>query len=188
MNQEEIDLVRQVHKTNYKFYCCLAGGGQTFISNYLSVPGASKNFIYCEIPYGKEGFEKLVGKVDKFVSQEASLKLALTAYEKCVDLTNDKVHSIGVGATCSLATDNERFGREHKAFVTIYSHHKISTTSMVLQQLRFRFMEEEMVKDIIICDLVRMVDPNGPVGSGESSSFILHAGEFINHESALHPS
>ena len=177
-----IDLIKKIHETNYKIYCSFAGGGYTFISDYLSVPGASKNFVYGEIPYSKEGFESLTGRTDKFVTQEAALELAKTSYRKCVELTKDKVHAIGVGVTCCLATENEREGREHKIFVSTYSHKRSNSTFLILKQGRTREAEENLASSFILDELLAEIKITAP--NFYDVNFTEE--EYGGHESFLH--
>lgn len=138
------NLVNLINQSAYKAYIALAGGGQTFASQYLQHSGASKTIAGIHIPYGKQAFDQFVGKpVDKYVSIESARLMAKKAYFECTKQV-DATHAIGIGLTCSIASDDEREGRSHRIIIAVHSYEKSWFESYTLRQGLSR-QEEEML-------------------------------------------
>lgn len=136
------NIVKLINQTPFKAYIALAGGGQTFASQYLQYSGASQTIAGIHIPYGKQAFDDFVSKpVDKYVSQESARLMAKKAYFECVKQV-DVQHAIGVGLTCSIASEGEREGRSHRIIVSVHSYDKSRVESYTLKQGLSRQDEE----------------------------------------------
>lgn len=146
MKQQVID---RIHKTDFQFFVCATGGGQSFISDFLSYPGASKNFIGSFIPYKQELFDLKIGKVDKYCSKEAALRMATYAFKECIACGIPSENAVGISASCSLATENERVGRNHYIYIAIHTHQKTFLCSVFLSQGSSRTEEEACVCSLI---------------------------------------
>lgn len=142
-------------------YMAITGGGQTFIGDYLSISGASKTVVGAIVPYSQAVFDKFVGrKMETYCSQEAATKLAIAAFKECqagMPKTTSALHAMGLGVTCSLAKDDEREGREHKAFLCIHRDTYTLVQSLILKQGRTRQHEEQMVCRMIECALANEI-------------------------------
>lgn len=142
MNIEEV--VRSINATPYKAYVALAGGGQTFASEFMQYGGASKTITGINIPYGKEAFEEFCGMdVKQFVNADTARLLAKRSYEKCLKSVEDEQYAIGIGLTCSLATDNEREGRVHRIYVALHCEEYTVVSESIFEQGLTRAQEEE---------------------------------------------
>lgn len=142
MNIEEV--VRNINATPYKVYVALAGGGQTFASEFMQFGGASKTIAGINIPYGKEAFEEFCGtEVKQFVNPDTARLLAKRSYEKCLKSVEDPQYAIGIGLTCSLATDNEREGRQHRIYVALHCEKYTVVSESIFEQGLTREQEEE---------------------------------------------
>lgn len=145
-----LELINKMNNSNWKIYLAITGGGQSFIGDYLSVSGGSKVIKGAIVPYSKEAFDKFVKvHVDNYASDKAARQLAVAAYNEVQELGADKYYALGLGATCSLAKDNERKGREHKIYVAV--HHMTATNlySIILDQGRTRWEEELLARELI---------------------------------------
>lgn len=151
------ELTKLINDTPYKLYITMAGGGQSFAHEYLKYSGASKTIAGINIPYSKEAFENFCGNpVDKFVSVDTARLLATKSYEHCLD-TIEPIHAIGIGVTCSLATDNEREFRIHKIYIAVHCYEFSSVTQIELQQGMAREQEERLCCVMIFKQLMQVV-------------------------------
>lgn len=143
-------MIDVINASPYKLYIALAGGGQSFVCDYLSVGGASATIAGVNIPYSKEMFEKFLGyPVVKFVSDRTARLLATKSYEYCLDVIEPK-YAIGIGVTCSLATVSEREGRIHKICIALHSYESSTSLEIELDQQFSRAREEEIVGECIM--------------------------------------
>ena len=117
-----IKVIQAINNSPFKAFFAITGGGQTFIGDYMKVSGASKTVIGALVPYSQYEFDKFVGgKVDSYCSEEAARKLAVAAYNRCIEAGVETCYAIGIGVTCSLAKDNEREGRIHNIHICAHA-------------------------------------------------------------------
>lgn len=157
--QNHIDIINE---SPYQIYVVTAGGGQSFFQHFMKFGGASKTIIGGNIPYGKQAFDDFCGKeVDKYVTQDTAELLATQAFKKACQYGSDPVNAIGISATCSLATINERSGRENKAFLCF---HNYNFTIVVHLQFNTdncnRDIQEKLISDCIIDTLYDITTNN----------------------------
>lgn len=116
-----------MNKTQNKIGLVITGGGAGAIGEYLRLGGKSEYLVDARVPYSMEALDEFLGeKPEKYCSVETSKLIASEAWSKVYNLIEydngyKKYNIFGVGVTASLAKNNEREGREHKAFVTIYN-------------------------------------------------------------------
>lgn len=107
---------------------------------------------WSEIPYGEEQTKKIINQWDintnKFVSPETALVLAQHSYNKIPheDANNLK---IALGATSSLATNDERKWREHKINIAIITQKTTDLIKVILQQWRTKEQEDKLTTNLI---------------------------------------
>ena len=177
MNIEEI--VRNINATPYKVYVALAGGGQTFASEFMQYGGASKTIAGIYITYGKEIFEEFCGtEVKQFVNPDTARLLAKRSYEKCLKSVEDPQYAIGIGLTCSLATDNEREGRQHKIYVALHCDKYSVVSTTIFERGLTRAEEEEYCFTTILNCLSHAADV--PVDFGEQMQFFIRYIPYMN--------
>lgn len=170
MNIEEV--VRNINATPYKVYVVLAGGGQTFASEFMQYGGASKTIAGINIPYGKEAFEEFCGsEIKQFVNPDTARLLAKRSYEKCLKSVEDPIHAIGIGLTCSLATDNEREGRQHRIYVALHCSKYTVVSTTIFERGLTRAEEEKYCFITILNCLSHAADV--PVDFGEQMQFFI---------------
>jgi nicotinic acid mononucleotide adenylyltransferase len=150
-------IVKSFAKSNKKIYAIITGGGQSFISDYLSISGASDSFIGATVPYSTYAFDKLVSSIagdgEKYVSEEAAKRLALVAYSEAKNSqSGNSVNCIGIGATSSIQKDGERIGRVHRTCISICSREWLivfTGTWDAWGSKRSRHVENEVIKWVI---------------------------------------
>ncbi len=145
MNREIVD---KINESPYKVFFAIAGGGQTFIGDFTKISGASKTVIGAIVPYNQAIFDKFVkgAKPDFYVSADASRKLAVAAFNECVEAGVERDRALGISASCSIVKDNERLGRNHKFFISVHAWNYTKTLEIILNQGRTRENEEAIAQ------------------------------------------
>lgn len=160
MYQDTIDKINQ--SSPIKLFYAATGGGQSFISEYLQYGGASKTIVGCYVPYAKEQFDKFVAPVtiDKYCSKDAVLALATSAFKEALT-SCDREYALGIGVSCSLATNNEREGRQHRAFIALQSQHLSAYAHLEFLPGMTRTEEEQLIVASVFSALEALIDTWG---------------------------
>jgi len=192
-----IETVRQIQETQYKFFAAITGGGQSFVGDFCQIEGASKNLVGAIIPYNQVIFDNFIGgrKPDNYVSSESARKLAVSSFNQCLKAGVNRKLSIGIGASSSLAKQNERQDRKHKIFISVHGYYFTSVVEVSLNQGRDRITEDKLVCDLILDVLANSlgVKPLNEIkldaDNGETFSIRLEndksIGYILNEESDL---
>ena len=147
-------LIQKINDSPFKVYCAIAGAGQSFAVDFLRVSGASNTILGIQIPYSQYAFDKFVGrKVEKYVSEEAARKLAVAAYNECLAAGIESKNAIGLSATCSLAKDNERSGREHKMHIAVHTRNITLVVNGIFRPGLNRTLEERTASQFLLAVL-----------------------------------
>ena len=138
------DVAHQLnHFHPHKVYVAMSGGGQSFAYHYLKYSGASNSIAGIRIPYGRKDFVNFVGRTpSQFVCEDTARLMAISSYKACLEEVDETV-AVGIGVTCSLATDDERIGREHKMYLAIHNYEYTMVYSIILKQGLTRDQEED---------------------------------------------
>lgn len=147
-----IDTVKQIQTTPYKFFAAITGGGQSFIGDFCKIEGASANLIGAIVPYNQLVFDDFVGgkKPNTYASGEGARRLALAAFNNCLKAGVERKYAVGIGASSSLAKKDERKDRKHKIYVAVHSYTATRLIEVILEQVRTRIEEDELVSDLIL--------------------------------------
>lgn len=131
----------------------VTGGGSEAISDLLRHGGASSYLMEGLVHYCPQSTHELLGYVPKhYACEETARALALRAYERCLKLTNNSPHAIGLAATSKLYKPGEREGREHEIHVVLQC--KDSTTAYSIKpNIQYREIEEYQNKELILMAL-----------------------------------
>ena len=157
------DLVLKIHGTPHKAVIALTGGGAEVIGELLRYGQGSSTLLEAIVPYDQKSFDNFVkGTPDKYCSPGAARDLAMAAYQKAIKYSGVEQAEtlIGIGASCSLAKDNEREGREHHAYIAVQTSQKTTSYEIDLTNYGYNRVEEEtLVANAILgilgytCDL-----------------------------------
>jgi len=146
MSLYERDLVLMIHGTPHKAVLALTGGGAEVIGELLRYGQGSDTVLEAIVPYDQKSFDYFVkGTPDKYCSPGAARDLAMAAYQKAIRYAGLE-HAetlVGIGASCSLAKDNERAGREHHAYISVQTHDFTRTYEIDLTGRGHNRVEEE---------------------------------------------
>lgn len=151
------NLVKQINNSPFKVALAFAGGGQSFAYHFMGFSGASATIVDIRVPYAKEALEEFVGHpVDQFVSEKMAREMATKSYINCCKSIEPKF-AVGVGVTCSLATDNEREGRVHRIQIALHCQQYTRTWYKELRQGLSRVHEEEFVCNSVFFALLQLI-------------------------------
>jgi nicotinic acid mononucleotide adenylyltransferase len=146
---EEDKIVKKINESPFMAYVAVTGGGVSFTDRFLGYGGGSKTILGFEVPYGKDFLiDFLESGVDKFVCPDTARKMAAKAFEKARK-HNSPEFSVGIGCTASLATTDEREGREHRFFLCFHSHSICRTYSV-----KFKVGLERKLEESILCSFI----------------------------------
>lgn len=146
-----------------KISVAITGGGSGAIGRYLENGGKSAFLVDAQVPYSMESLDDYIGgKPDKYCSRETAAIMAMKALERSKRLgVGENELDCGIGVTAILAKDNERQGRQHKAYIGV---HKDS--SLWLYETEFtvkgRQAQEQVLADLI-CKIMNNEDESAPM-------------------------
>ena len=153
----EKDAITGINNSPFMFVANITGGGTSFVSDWLTVPGGSSTILNHSTPYFFNAVDRIVGyKPEKYSSEETAKSLSLAAYkEACSYDIGEDNEPVGIGVSCSIASHNERIGRKHRFYIHI--HRKLRTTKLflVLKQGLLRSEEEKLCKNLILSALAQ---------------------------------
>ena len=114
------EFIRRLHDSPKKIVIAATGGGVGSVAVLAAVPGASRTLLGAAVPYSPPALERyLQDRPDQACSAETAADLALAALARAREFEPDSIHDLlGVGVTCSLATDRERRG-PNRCFVAV---------------------------------------------------------------------
>jgi len=168
-----IKLIDKINASPQKAYLTITGGGTTFIGEFMSREGASKTIVGVNVPYSKFMFDDFVKcKIDKYVSEEASLKLATKSYQKCLEAGISQEDAVGIGVTCSLRSDNERKGRINQAWIGVHRHKSISYYNIVFHDDPEAFYSTRLGQEEMVAKSILEALADKPVSASSSSKTI----------------
>lgn len=148
-----------LQKSNFKVAIALTGGGSLFASDLLASGGTSSFLLDLQIPYSKEALYTYLGNpnsvesiIKSFNSADTADRLAHRAFVKAEFINystkSDKDVSLGIAVTASLATENQREGRENSAFITVYTNGLSASKRISLFSAERWDQEHELAREI----------------------------------------
>ena len=124
------DTVNYINSTPFMLYYICTGGGQTFESEFMQFSGASKTIVGSQVSYHTSMTDLLIGPREHYCTEDVARGFAKKAYLYALMATQPE-YAIGVGVTCSLATDGERDGRKHRVYIAVHNYEFTSTIEWV---------------------------------------------------------
>jgi len=159
--------VKELQNCGMMFFIAATGGGTSFTGEFLKISGGSKCITGGHICYAMEATDQFIsGKLDKYADANAARKLAVAAYEQCVNYKiKPDMDCVGIGIACSLVKDNERDGRKHYINIAIHTFKETFGTSIIIHNgIQNRLEEENFVNDLTLYLLskkyLKDIDPN----------------------------
>lgn len=170
-------MIDSLKNSNRKLFAILAGGGYSFISNF-AISGTSHYFMGANVLSDTNMITELLGKQPaKYCSEDVAISFANIAYSKCLRANINSSEAFGVGVTCSLATDNERIGREHNVYIALRSEKTTIVNHIQLHGNSFsRTTEENLVNNAIktlITDFTR--------NDFHDKDYVIYTDDYLQH-------
>ena len=144
---DQIEIIKKIHNSPFRFVIVSSGGGTNAISNILKVPGASQSVLEAYVPYAKESINHyLLKEPDHYCSLDTTLSMAAKAYSaaKKIDQNSHPKNLLGIAVTASLATNYTKKG-DHKFFIVIQTHEYSKSYSYLFIKGELSREEEEIV-------------------------------------------
>jgi len=164
-------LIQKTHASPGLLVVAVTGGGATAISDWTATPGASATLLEAVVPYATQSIDHWLGYApESYCCERTARLLAMRAYLRAVELTEDEtdVPLIGCACTASLASTRPKRG-EHRAHIAIQSEERTTVCSITFEKgRRTRTEEDRIVADqiLIMAALAKGVDaPSDFVGS-----------------------
>jgi len=145
MQEDILDIVKNLHMSNIELVFAGAGAGIKAIDSILSVPGASNTVLEIIIPYSNSSLDSFLGlKPEKYVSSRTAELMAEKAYYRALELkiTSSKT-MLGVSVTATLPTYYNKKG-EIKAYMAIWH-------SMGLIKYEINFPDQSLSRNYYEC-------------------------------------
>lgn len=154
------DVISRLRQSQLKFVVMISGGGSAFLSDYLSVPGASQTFLEGRIPYAPLATDDFLGfHPENYTSERTARLLAAAALRRAQVVAPDADPSalLGVGATAALVSERPKKG-EHRVYCSVLSRFGAFSASLTLKKnARSRAQEERLAADFIFSTLKKVV-------------------------------
>ncbi|MGI6401820.1 MAG: hypothetical protein ACOX0A_06905 [Thermoguttaceae bacterium] len=136
-----------------KFVVSITGGGATFISDYLLVPGASGSLIEARVPYSPAATDAFLGQPPESYCSEVTARLVASsafARARALEPASDQDALLGIGATASLVSERPKKGPHRVHCAVVARKGVFSATLMLEKNARDRSEEERLAADFIL--------------------------------------
>jgi len=157
-------IVESIHASRVRCAMHVAGGGARALGWLASVPNCSRTLVEASVPYARESTVAIVGEararaIERYASLEMAEALAEAAYARAVRHPSSRGASAaeaaataGVGATCSLTTEEVVKRGEHRCYVASRSMGRMTTYEMRLEKTsgRGRFEEDGCASRLVL--------------------------------------
>ncbi len=152
-------IIKDINTSPYKAFVATAGGGESFISEFLSYGGGSSTILGSHTLGDRKLMKEFISCTPKkFVSPDTARKMAMSSFLKACETHGDPETSVGVGCTASLTTPNERSGRQHSFYVAAQTHNKciiVNAEILITLNNTDRSKQESTVKNAIYYTLAK---------------------------------
>ncbi len=106
-------IVEALHDSGLRTVVVLTGGGSRFLSELMSVPGASRTVVGAHIPYSSDPLDRFVLEtVKESVSKRTARRMADRAFSEAVRNSGAGTHCVGIACSAGLTTDRDRRGED----------------------------------------------------------------------------
>ena len=166
----------------------VSGGGSQVIPKLLAEGGASGIMLEALVPYARSAMKELLGsEPGTYCSDRTVRQMAVAGWQRSIKLSNEVTNSVGVAATASLRTGNQKLG-QHRIHVA--THHIQGTRTATLQltkNVRSRSEEEHIAALLCLDVLVATFTEKKEYPWRKELESLLMEGEDIVREQYLPP-
>ena len=159
--------IGEIHDAPQQGVFYVTGGGSLFLSDLLTVPGASNTVLEAQIPYASKALADVIRRSDiGACSDETARRMAVCAYLRASTLlaTSGKAdaEAFGFAITASLASLTNKRGM-HRAHIAMQTRTTTQTWFAELRKgARTRDSEERVVADAAVNLLARSLGLGSP--------------------------
>lgn len=147
-------IIQQIHHSPTQLVLATTGGGSLAAGELLVVPGASQTVLEAVVPYSEAALvEWLQHRPEQFCSALTARRMAMASYQTARSFAEPGVPLLGIGCTCSLASDRPKRG-DHRAFLALQTREETSVRAVTLvKQARSRREEEELISRWMVTEI-----------------------------------
>lgn len=194
--QEQRQLAEAIHASGGRMTLVATGGGSLAFSALLTVPGASRSVLETVVPYSAAALRAyLLAKPEQYCNELTARQMAMAAYQRAQTylLENDSNalkalpaaanagSAVGVGCTCSLASDRPKRGA-HRIHAAAQTQALTATATLdLIKDARSRLEEEELAAALTL-NLAALA-----CGVAERVTLALRPGERVEEHRANAP-
>ena len=159
-------VISEIHRAPQQGVFYVTGGGSLFISDLLTVSGASNTVLEAQVPYATDALTDLIGHSDTGACSDRTARtMAVTAYLRASALlassARDDVEVFGFAITASLASLTGKRG-PHRAHIAMQTRTTTYTWFIELRTgARTRDAEERVVADAAVHMLAESLGHQG---------------------------
>jgi len=127
------------------------GGGAGALSQLVGIPGASSVVLEGLVPYARPAMDELLGgPQETYCSARAARRLAMTAWQRALDLGADAPQALGAAVTAGLRTRQPKRGA-HRVHVAVQTLTATQVASLELDKgARSRAEEESLAATLLL--------------------------------------
>lgn len=146
------ELLAKIHNSRRQVVLAVTGGASYAIGALLVRPGASRSILEARVPYAYSALvEWLGGEPDQACSDATARAMAAAAWTRARDLAPDSDPKllVGIGATCSLASDRPKRG-EHRVFVAFQTYERTASFKLTFGDKTLSRTVEETIAAYVV--------------------------------------
>ena len=173
-------LIDQLRQIGSQLVLVATGGGSEAIPLLLTEPGASAVVLEAVVPYCRQAIDQLLGgSQEAYCSDLTARRLAVAAWQRCVDLGAATDEAVGLAVTASLRSLKPKRG-QHRLFAAVHRLAGTATASLSLKKGVRSRAEEERLAAVVSLDLLLTVAGGKPAATwGEELQALLRPGEHV---------
>lgn len=149
-----VDLIANLTATGSRAVVISTGGGSRAIACLVTTPGASAVVLEGLVPYAREAVDRLLGgPQESYCSPRAARRLAITAWQRCVDYGAQAERAVGAAVVASLRTVAPKRGT-HRIIVALQTLTATTVATLELEKdTRARDEEEDLAAGLLLTQL-----------------------------------
>ncbi len=168
--------IAKFHASEWQGVLYTTGGGSLFLSDLLTVSGASGTVLDARVPYATTALADVVGSTpEQACSSRTARMLAMRAFLDAKGLS-DETNLFGLGLTASLATNRRKRG-ELRAYVAVQTASRTQCTKIRFTTETSRMEQERQLSDIAFEKLCVAVGVDDKPMHDEWDSFCIASQE-----------
>lgn len=160
---DSADLIAALSAEGARVVVVSTGGGARAISQLVTTPGSSAVMLEGLVPYARTAVDTLLGgHQESYCSPRTARRLAITAWQRCVDGGAAPGQAIGAAVVASLRTLTPKRG-PHRIVVAVQTLAATTVATLELEKgARSRDEEEDLAAALVLTRLAATACPPRP--------------------------